>query len=88
VVPVDVYVPGCPPTPESLYYGVLMLQNRVIKHATMAKRQGSGEAERWRISEQAAAREPIQHAHDASPPGARWGDPGRVTAHTTTRLVP
>jgi len=39
VVPVDVYVPGCPPTPEALYYGVLMLQNQVIEHETMAKRR-------------------------------------------------
>ena len=28
VVPVDIYVPGCPPTPEALYYGILELQNR------------------------------------------------------------
>ena len=29
VVPVDVYVPGCPPTPDSLMYGLLRLQERV-----------------------------------------------------------
>jgi len=29
VVPVDVYVPGCPPTPESLMYGILKLQEQV-----------------------------------------------------------
>jgi NADH-quinone oxidoreductase B subunit len=29
VVPVDVYVPGCPPTPESLMFGILKLQERV-----------------------------------------------------------
>jgi NADH-quinone oxidoreductase subunit B len=38
VVPVDVYVPGCPPTPEALFYGVLELQNKVIKYETIAKR--------------------------------------------------
>ena len=42
VVPVDVYVPGCPPTPEALYYGILELQNKVIKYETMAKKQGVG----------------------------------------------
>jgi len=31
VVPVDVYVPGCPPTPDSLMYGLLRLQDQVAE---------------------------------------------------------
>ncbi|MDQ3548576.1 MAG: NADH-quinone oxidoreductase subunit B [Chloroflexota bacterium] len=59
VVPVDCYVPGCPPIPEGLYYGILELQNKVIKFETFAKRYGRDEAEVERQRDRQVARQSI-----------------------------
>jgi NADH-quinone oxidoreductase subunit B len=60
IIPVDIYVPGCPPTPEGLIYGILQLREKVArdrkKFADRPQRQSEPEKETFESADASANR--------------------------------
>jgi NADH-quinone oxidoreductase subunit B len=69
IIPVDVYVPGCPPRPDALLFGIMELHEKIKKYRNM------GKSARPPISRQVTAeRPPVETLPEDGVPGSQ-GNP-------------
>jgi len=59
IVPVDVYAPGCPPTPETLLHAIETLHGLIETGEILRRRHASGEGANVQVREIASSGQPI-----------------------------